>query len=127
VAENSISYKTIDEYILMYPENIRSILNELRNVIKNSAPDAVEKISWQMPTFVLHGNLVHFAVHKNHIGFYPAPSGIEAFSDELKNYKTSKGAIQFPLDKPMPFELIGRIVKYRAAENLRWAEEKKKS
>jgi uncharacterized protein YdhG (YjbR/CyaY superfamily) len=111
----------------MYPENIRSILNELRNVIKNSAPDAVEKISWQMPTFVLHGNLVHFAVHKNHIGFYPAPSGIEAFSDELKNYKTSKGAIQFPLDKPMPFELIGRIVKYRAAENLRWAEEKKKS
>jgi uncharacterized protein YdhG (YjbR/CyaY superfamily) len=125
--EKNCQYRTIDEYILMYPEKIRNILYELRNVIRNAAPDAAEKISWQMPTFVLHGNLVHFAVHKSHIGIYPGSSGVEVFLDELKDYKTSKGAIQFPLDKPMPFELIGRIVKYRAAENLRWAEEKKKS
>jgi uncharacterized protein YdhG (YjbR/CyaY superfamily) len=124
--EKNCQYRTIDEYILMYPEKIRNILQELRNVIRNAAPDASEKISWQMPTFVLHGNLVHFAVHKSHIGIYPGASGVEVFLDELKDYKTSKGAIQFPLDKPMPFELIGRIVKYRAAEDLRWAEEKKK-
>jgi uncharacterized protein YdhG (YjbR/CyaY superfamily) len=124
--EKNCQYRTIDEYILMYPEKIRNILYELRNVIRNAAPDAAEKISWQMPTFVLHGNLVHFAVHKSHIGIYPGQSGVEVFLDELKDYKTSKGAIQFPLDKPMPFELIGRIVKYRAIENLRWAEEKKK-
>jgi uncharacterized protein YdhG (YjbR/CyaY superfamily) len=115
--ENKITYATIDEYILQFPLEVREILNSLRRVIKESAPEAQEKISWQMPTYVLHGNLVHFAAHKNHIGFYPGPSGIETFKNELSEYKNSKGAVQFPIGKPMPYELVSRIVKFRVAEN----------
>jgi len=96
----------------------------LRNVIKESAPDASEKISWEMPTFVLHGNLVHFAACKNHIGFYPTPSGIDAFEQELVEYKTSKGSIHFPIEKPLPYELISKIVKFRVAENIKKEEGK---
>lgn len=120
--ENKID--SVDEYILNSPPELHERLEKLRKVIKEAAPDAGEKISWGMPTFILHGNLVHFAVHKNHIGFYPAPSGIEAFKDELSEYKSSKGAVQFPIAKPLPFELISRIVKFRAAENKKAAEEK---
>lgn len=80
-----------------------------------------------MPTFVLRGNLVHFAVHKNHIGFYPAPSGIETFKEELSSYKSSKGAVQFPMGKPMPYELISRMVKFRVSENIKLAEDKIKA
>ena len=94
------------------------MLQELRQIIQESAPEATEKISYQMPTFYLNGNLVHFAVNKNHIGFYPAPSGIEAFEEALTPYKYSKGAIQFPFDKPIPYDLIRRIVKHRVEENL---------
>ncbi len=108
----------IDVYISKYPEEIQKMLQELRQVIQESAPEATEKISYQMPTFYLNGNLVHFAVNKNHIGFYPAPSGIEAFEEALKPYKYSKGAIQFPFDKPIPYDLIRRIVKHRVEENL---------
>ena len=98
----------------------------LRKVIKESAPDAEEKISWQMPTFVLHGNLVHFAAYKNHIGFYPTPSGIDAFKHELSEYKGAKGSVQFPIEKPLPYELISKIVKFRVAENIKIAEDKLK-
>ena len=99
----------------------------MRATIKAAAPDADEKISYQMPTFAQRGNLVHFAAYKNHIGFYPTGSGIEAFHDELKGYKFSKGAVQFPLNQPIPFDLIRRIVEFRVSENLKRAEGKKKS
>ena len=83
-------------------------------------------MSWQMPTFVMHGNLVHFAAHKNHIGLYPAPSGIDAFKNELSGYKSAKGSVQFPIDKPLPYEIISKIVKFRVAENMKIAEVKLK-
>lgn len=107
----------IDQYILKYSEELQLKLQEIRNIIKEAAPEATEKISWQMPTFYLNGNLVHFAMHKTHIGFYPGPSGVESFKDKLGEYKNSKGAIQFPLSKPLPKELITDIVKFRVAEN----------
>jgi len=110
---------TIDDYILQFPEDIQSILTQIRQVIKEAAPEAEEKISYQMPTFYLYGNLVHFAAYKNHIGFYPAPSGIEAFKEELAIYKGGKGSIQFPIAKPMPFDLIRKIVAFRVEENKR--------
>lgn len=114
-----ITYTSIDEYIKCFPLEVQKILEELRIAIKMAAPDAQEKISYQMPTFYLNGNLVHFAAHKSHIGFYPAPSGIETFKQELKAYKSAKGSVQFPIDKPLPMELISRIVKYRVEENLK--------
>jgi uncharacterized protein YdhG (YjbR/CyaY superfamily) len=115
VTESDIN--TVDDYIKSFPENIQLILQELREIIKTEAPEALEKISYQMPTFFMNGNLVHFAGYKNHIGFYPAPSGITAFKSELENYKYSKGALQFPLDRPLPAELIRKIVKFRVNEN----------
>ena len=115
---------TIDEYIATCPEHVQKILQELRAVIKAAAPEAEEKFSYQMPTFALYGNLVHFAAHKNHIGFYPTPSGIEAFKEELAVYKGAKGSVQFPLDQPLPWDLIGRIVRFRVAENLSHAKKK---
>jgi uncharacterized protein YdhG (YjbR/CyaY superfamily) len=124
--ENKGSFNSIDEYIRQFPPDIQEILTTLRIVIKESAPEAVEKISYQMPTFSLHGNLVHFAAYKKHIGFYPTSSGVAAFTDKLVEYKTSKGAIQFPIDKPLPYELIREIVQFRVDENIRRAEEKKK-
>jgi uncharacterized protein YdhG (YjbR/CyaY superfamily) len=122
--DNKKAIESIDAYILNFPPEIQEILRSLRKVIQESAPDAKEKISYQMPTFELHGNLVHFAAYKNHIGFYPAPSGIEAFKQELSEYKGAKGSIQFPIDKPLPYELIGRIVKFRAVENVKKTEDK---
>lgn len=122
IMENKI--ESIDEYILNFTPEIQKMLETLRKVIKESAPGVVEKISWQMPTFVLYGNLVHFAAHKNHIGFYPGPSGINEFKDELSEYKGAKGSVQFPLNKPLPYELISRIVKFRAEENKKLAEVK---
>jgi len=89
----------------------------MRRTIREAAPDAVEAISYQMPTFKLNGNLVHFAAYKKHIGFYPTPSGVEAFREELSAYKVSKGAIQFPIDQPMPLDLVRRIVQFRVAQN----------
>lgn len=115
-------FVSIDEYIAEFPEDVQQRLEELRGVIKAAAPAATEKISYQMPTFALKGNLVHFAAYKKHIGFYPAPSGIEAFRDELSVYQLSKGAIRFPLDQPLPLDLIEKIVRYRVAENLNRAE-----
>ncbi|WP_313637357.1 DUF1801 domain-containing protein [Paenibacillus sp. FSL K6-0276] len=125
--EGKISYESIDDYISKFPPEIQEILSTLRRVIKEAAPEAKEKISYQMPTFALHGNLVHFAAFKNHIGFYPTPNGIDAFKEELSGYKGAKGSIQFPIDQPMPYELISKIVKYRVAENIKKAEDKRRS
>ena len=113
---------SIDEYIATFPKDIQKILEELRATIKAAAPDAEEKISYQMPTFFLNGNLVHFAAFKKHIGFYPTPSGIEAFQKELSVYNGAKGSVQFPIDEPMPLKLISRIVKFRVAENIKKAK-----
>ncbi|MEH7011663.1 DUF1801 domain-containing protein [Neobacillus niacini] len=124
--ENKITIKSIDEYILQFPKEVQGILQELRNVIRESAPEAVEKISYQMPAYALHGNLVYFAANKNHIGFYPTSSGIAAFQHKLTDYKSSKGAVQFPKDKPLPYDLISEIVKFRVAENRKKAEGKVK-
>ena len=110
--------KDIAEYIAGYPYEIQQLLNLMRETIRNAAPEAIEKISYGMPTFFLNGNLVHFAICKNHIGFYPTPTGIIAFQKELAIYKTSKGAIQFPMDKPLPLALISEIVKFRVVENM---------
>jgi uncharacterized protein YdhG (YjbR/CyaY superfamily) len=115
-------FTSIDEYIATFPEDIQKILSELRATIRAAAPEAEEKISYQMPTFAQKGNVVHFAALKNHIGFYPTPSGIEAFRDELSIYQGTKGAIRFPIDKPLPLDLISRITKFRVAENLKRAE-----
>lgn len=120
--DKKAGFASIDEYIATFPEEIQTILQEIRETIKAAAPDAEEKISYQMPTFALKGNLVHFAAFKNHIGFYPTPSGTEAFKEEIANYQAAKGSIRFPLDEPMPLDLITRIVKMRVDENLKKAE-----
>jgi len=110
--------KTIDEYIATFPEDVQQHLNQIREVIKKTAPQAKEKIGYGMPTFTLNGNLIHFAAYKNHIGLYPAPQALEEFKEELSGYKGAKGAVQFPLDQPMPLALIERITKYRIQKNL---------
>lgn len=124
--EHKAAFKSIDEYIARFAPDIQDKLQRLRQVIKEAAPEAGEKISYQMPTFTLQGNLVHFAAYKGHIGFYPGPSGIVAFQAELAGYKGGKGTVQFPLDEPLPYELISRIVRFRAAENLERAASKLK-
>ncbi|MDP1552102.1 MAG: DUF1801 domain-containing protein [Methanobacteriaceae archaeon] len=111
-------FETIDEYIAEFPEDIQNILEKIRKTIQDTVPEAEEAISYGMPTFKLQGNLVHFAAYKNHVGFYPAPSGIEAFKEEISKYKSSKGAIQFPLDEPIPYDLVEKIVIFRVNENL---------
>ena len=111
-------FKTIDEYIATFPKNVQSNLEEMRQAIREVAPEAVETISYQMPAFKLNGILVWFAAHKNHVGFYPKASAIEAFKKELSAYETSKGTVQFPMNKPLPFDLIKKMVKYRVKENL---------
>ena len=119
---NEAGFTSIDEYIATFPNEIQRILQLLRATIKAAAPEAEEKISYQMPTFALHGNLVHFAAWKTHIGFYPAPSGIQEFAQELAKYEGAKGSIKFPLNEPLPLELIRNIVKFRVVENLKKAE-----
>jgi len=115
---NNRDFKTIDEYIAAFPKDVQSIMEKLRKAIKEQAPQATEAISYQMPTFKLNGNLVHFAAYKKHIGFYPTPSAIEAFTEKLSGYKTSKGAVQFPINKPLPIDLVKEMVTYRVKENL---------
>ncbi|NVO12040.1 MAG: DUF1801 domain-containing protein [Bacteroidales bacterium] len=109
----------IDIYICGFPNEVQILLEQVRSTIRQVAPEAEETIKYAIPTFVLNGNLVHFAAFKNHIGFYPIPSGIEAFKKELSVYKQGKGSVQFPLDQPMPLELIAKIVKFRLEENQR--------
>ena len=110
--------KNIDDYIAGFPLDVQKILQKVRATIKRAAPQADETISYQMPTLKLEGNLVHFAAFKNHIGLYPTPSGTERFRKELSSYETGKGSIRFPLDKPIPYDLIAKIVKFRVRENL---------
>ena len=119
MAKQGTKIETIDEYINSFPINVQNILEKLRKIIKESAPEAEETISYGMPTFKLNGNLVHFAAHKNHIGFYPTSSCIEAFQKELAQYKSAKGSVQFPTDKPIPYGLIKKIVIFRVKENLK--------
>lgn len=118
--------KSIDEYIAKFPADIQILLEQMRSTIRNAAPDASEKISYQMPTFFLKGNLVHFAALKNHIGFYPTPSAIVKYEKELKEYISTKGAVQFPLGKPLPLKLVTKMVEFRVEENLKKAALKAK-
>lgn len=117
---------TVDGYISGFPKDTQDILQQIRATIKSAAPDSTELIKYGIPTFVLHGNLVHFGGYKNHIGFYPAPSGITQFEYELEPYKTGKGTLQFPLNKPLPLDLILRIVKFRVEQNMEKAQKKRK-
>ena len=105
---------------MIFPQDVQSILERMRQTIRKATPEAVESISYQMPTFKLNGkNSVYFAGYKNHIGFYPVPSGIRAFKKELSQYKTGKGSVQFPIDKPVPYDLVKKIVMFRVKENIR--------
>lgn len=119
-------YTTIDEYIASASEEDQELLQQIRQAIKEAAPEAEEAISYQLPAFKLHGNLVYFATYKKHIGFYPTPSPIELFAEELAPYVVSKGAIQFPKDQPLPLDLIRRIVQHRIQENLAKQKDRKK-
>ncbi|SJZ63412.1 iron chaperone [Sediminibacterium ginsengisoli] len=117
----------IDTYISEFPKEVQVLLQQVRSTIQKAAPGAKEAIKYAMPTFVLNGNLVHFAAFSHHIGFYPAPTGIEAFEKALSPYKTGKGSVQFPIGEPLPLKLITQIVHYRVAENeLKAAKKKKK-
>ena len=123
---DSTAPKTIDEYIAGFPQEVQEILEKIRMTIRKAAPEAQETIKYRMPTFTLKGNLVHFAAFKKHIGFYPVPTGIEQFKDELSVYEGGKGSVQFPLEKPIPYNLISGIVEFRVKENLAKAEKKGK-
>jgi uncharacterized protein YdhG (YjbR/CyaY superfamily) len=123
---SSTKFKTVDEYLSAFPADIKAILKEFRKTIKQAAPQAEELISYNIPAFTLQGRLVYYAAFKNHIGFYPVSSAIKTFQKELSGYKTSKGTIQFPVDKPIPLGLITRIVKFRVKENLEKAKAKNK-
>ncbi len=117
---------SMDEYISGFPPKVQKILRKVRTTIRKAAPGAQETIKYQMPTFILNGNLVYFAAFKEHIGFYPIPTGIEKFKKELSIYKQGKGSVQFPLDQPIPYDLIAQIVKFRVEENKAKAAKKKK-
>jgi uncharacterized protein YdhG (YjbR/CyaY superfamily) len=119
VKQSAADVTTIDDYIRGFPSDVQAILSQLRATIRKAAPQAVEKISYRMPTFYLNGNLVHFAAFEHHIGFYPTPSGVASFQKKLKKYKSAKGSVQFPIDEPLPLDLIAEIVKFRVAENSR--------
>ena len=118
---------SINEYIASFPEDIQKVLEQVRETISQAAPEAGETINYGIPTFTLNGNLVHFAAFKNHIGFYATPTGHEAFAEELSNYKQGKGSVQFPLNKPMPLELITSIVQFRIKEQQAKPAKKKKA
>jgi len=124
--EGQAAPRTIDEYIAVFPEEVQERLQKIRETIREAAPGAEEAIKYRMPTFVLNGNLVHFAAFKNHIGFYPTPQGVEGFEQELSAYEGGKGSVQFPFDRPVPFDLIRRIVEFRARKNLEKAAGKKR-
>lgn len=119
-------FVSIDEYIATFPKDIQEVLEKLRATIRKAAPNAEETINYQIPTFTLKGNLVHFAAFQKHIGFYPTPTGMEKFKKELSIYEGAKGSVKFPLDKPIPYDLISKIVKFRIKENLERAETKGK-
>jgi uncharacterized protein YdhG (YjbR/CyaY superfamily) len=111
-------FNDINEYIACFPKETQKILEDIRIVVKDAAPGAIETIKYSMPTLMLKGNLIHFAAFKNHIGLYPSPSGDEAFKNEIAPYKAAKSSIRFPIDKPIPFELIRKIIKFRISESM---------
>ncbi|MGV3503234.1 MAG: iron chaperone [Adhaeribacter sp.] len=121
------SAKDIDHYISAFPPQVQNLLNQVRSTIRQAAPEAKESIKYAIPTFELHGNLVHFAAFRKHLGFYPVPSGMQAFEQELAAFKQGKGSVQFPLDQPLPLDLITRIVRFRVEENKIKAKKKKGS
>ncbi len=118
MAASHTTYQTIAEYIASFPAATQAILEKLRQTIHAAAPEAQETINYAIPTFTLQGNLVHFAGYKKHIGFYPTPSGIEHFKAELAGYEQAKGSVKFPIDQPIPYDLVSKIVKFRVEENL---------
>ena len=122
---NKTIFRNTDEYIALFPLSTQNLLSKIRHVIAKAAPKATESIKYAMPTFEYFGNLVHFAAYKNHVGFYPAPSGLSAFKEEISAYTNSKGAVQFPLNKPLPIALITKIVKFRVIENKNKAQQKR--
>ena len=119
-------HETIDEYIADFPPDVQAILKKLRATIRKAAPNAEEAMKYRLPTFVLNGNLVHFGAFKKHIGFYATPTGNEKFQKELSVYEGAKGSVQFPLDKPIPYDLVSRMVKFRVKENLEKEAAKRK-
>ena len=119
-------FETVTDYIASFPSEKQVLLKQIRTTLQKSVPEATETIKYGMPTLVLHGNLLHYAAMKNHIGFYPAPSGIEKFAEELKPYHTSKGAVQFPLDQPLPYDLMVKIALFRKKENVEKIKHKAK-
>ena len=120
------NYKNIDEYIAGFPKDVQKILKKIRATIKKAAPKAEEAISYQIPTFNFHGYLIYFAAYKNHIGVYPAPRGVEGFKKGLARYGAGKGTLRFPLDEPVPYDLITKIVEFRAKQNVEKAKIKAK-
>jgi uncharacterized protein YdhG (YjbR/CyaY superfamily) len=124
--EKPKALETIDEYISAFPKDVQAILKKVRTTIRKAAPDAEEAIKYQIPTFVQNGNLVHFGAYKTHIGFYPTSKAIVKFKKELSPYAGAKGTVRFPLDKPIPFDLIGRIAKSRVQDNVAKAKAKGK-
>jgi uncharacterized protein YdhG (YjbR/CyaY superfamily) len=118
MVESQAGAQTIDEYIAGFPAEVQAILEQIRRTIREAAPGAEETVKYGIPTFTLKGNLVHFGAFKKHIGFYPTPSGIEQFKEALAPYEGAKGTVQFPLDQPIPYDLIREIVQFRVAENL---------
>lgn len=124
---NTVKPKDIDSFISDFPNETRLLLQKVRETIHKAAPEAREKISYGIPTFELNGNLVHFSGYKHHIGFYPGAAGIKAFEKEISGYKSAKGSVQFPIDRPIPYDLIERITKFRVLQNLQKAKAKKKN
>ncbi len=125
--QSDTAVTTIDEYICGFPPDVQAKLSELRAIVRQHAPDATEKIGYGVPTFFLNGNLVHFAAFKSHIGFYPTPTAITRFQKELTRYTGAKGSVQFPLDEPLPRELIAAMVEWRVAENSRKEPKRKRA
>jgi uncharacterized protein YdhG (YjbR/CyaY superfamily) len=123
--ETTSTPQNIDEYIAGFPENVQALMQQLRKTIKETAPEAKEKISWGMATFALEGNLIHFAGNKKHIGLYPGAEAIDVFKEKLSAFKTSKGTIQLPLDKPMPLRLVAEIVSFNVKLRKEEAEKRK--
>lgn len=121
-----LTAKDIDSFIADFPKETQKLLQQVRETIQKAAPEAQETINYGIPTFKLNGNLVHFSGYKHHIGFYPGAAGIKAFEKEISKYKNAKGSVQFPLDQPIPFDLITRITKFRVQQNIEKAEAKKK-
>ena len=126
MAKSKPTSADVDKFIAAYPKEVQEVLTKVRETIRESAPEAEETINYGIPTFTLNGNLVHFSALQTHIGFYPTPSGIEKFKKELSKYEGAKGSVKFSLDKPIPYALISKIVKFRVKENLAKAEAKGK-